>query len=69
MTHTIPTSLDDFTPEWLSTALREKVTAVEIEPVGQGVGILGLLARLHLTYAGAAATLSDDDRQDRIGEP
>lgn len=50
---TIPTSLDDFTPAWLSDALSETITAVEIEPVGQGVGILGLLARLHLTYATA----------------
>jgi hypothetical protein len=52
---TIPTSLDHFTPDWLSEALGERVTAVEIEPVGQGVGILGLLARLHLTYADAGA--------------
>ncbi len=47
----IPTSLDDFTPRWLSEALGEEVASVEIEPVGQGVGILGLLARLHVTYA------------------
>jgi hypothetical protein len=53
VTHTIPVSLDDFTPEWLSAALGEKVTAVEIEPVGQGVGILGLLARLYVTSGGA----------------
>jgi hypothetical protein len=51
VTHTIPGSLDDFTPEWLTLALGEKISAVEIEPVGQGVGILGLLARLRLTSA------------------
>ena len=51
MTLPIPASLEDFTPEWLSEALGAEVSAVEIEPVGQGVGILGLLARLHLTYA------------------
>lgn len=50
----IPASLDGFTPEWLTEALGEEVTAVEIEPVGQGVGILGLLARLHVTAAGGA---------------
>ena len=48
---TIPGALEDFSPEWLSDVLDAAVTAVEIEPVGQGVGILGLLARLHLTYA------------------
>ena len=46
---TIPISIDDFTPQWLTAALGEEVSAVEIEPVGQGVGILGQLARLHLT--------------------
>ena len=51
----MPRSLDDFTPQWLTAALDEEVVSVDIEPVGQGVGILGLLARLHLTYAGAAA--------------
>ena len=50
---TIPTSLDHFTPDWLSEALGEEVVSVEIEPVGEGVGILGLLARLHLTHADA----------------
>jgi hypothetical protein len=57
----IPTSLDDLTPDWLTDALGEPVAAVEVEPVGQGVGILGLLARLHLTYdkgsVGLPATL------------
>ena len=48
---TIPVSIDDFTPDWLSEALGEEVSAVEVERVGQGVGILGLLARLHLTFA------------------
>ncbi len=53
----IPASLDDFTPEWLTEALGERVSAVEIEPVGVGVGILGLLARLRVTYANGAAAL------------
>jgi hypothetical protein len=54
----IPTSLDGFTPDWLSEALGEEVAAVQIEPVGQGVGILGLLARLHVTTArGATRTM------------
>ncbi len=57
MGETIPTSLDQFTPDWVSEALGEKIAAVEIEPVGQGVGILGLLARLHLTSDGAPRTM------------
>ena len=53
----IPASLDDFTPEWLSDALGERVSAVEIEPVGVGVGILALLARLRLTYGSVECEL------------
>jgi hypothetical protein len=53
---TIPAALDELTPQWLSEALGEEVVSVEIEPVGQGVGILGLLARLRLTYADEATT-------------
>jgi len=52
VTHTIPATLDDFTPEWLTQALGEEISVVEIEPVGQGVGILGLLGRLHVTSGG-----------------
>lgn len=58
---TIPTSFEAMTPEWLTTALRQggaigdaTVTSVTFEPVGQGVGILCQLARLTLTYDGAA---------------
>ena len=57
MTLPIPASLEDFTPEWLSDALGEEVTAVEIEPVGVGVGILALLARLDVTYANSRTEL------------
>jgi hypothetical protein len=53
---TIPASIDDFQPDWLSEALGEEVSAVEVERVGQGVGILGLLARLHLTFADGDST-------------
>lgn len=45
---TIPQSLDDLTPEWLSTAFGSEVTDVRQEPIGEGIGIVGQLARLHL---------------------
>ena len=64
----IPMTAEDFTPEWVTDALRssgtlgdERVTAVEATPVGEGAGFLGSLARLALTYdrprAGAPATV------------
>jgi hypothetical protein len=56
-TAAFPTTVDALTPSWLTMALREQaglgdasVTAVRAEPIGQGVGILCQLARLHLTY-------------------
>ena len=64
----IPGSIDEITPEWLTAALQSsgtlraaQVTGFEREPIGAGVGLLGELARLTLSYdaveAGAPATL------------
>ena len=64
----IPLAAEEFTPDWVTEALRssgtlgdERVTAVEASPVGEGAGFLGALARLTLTYdrprAGAPATV------------
>ncbi len=64
----IPMTAEEFTPEWVTDALRssgilgdESVTSVETTPVGEGAGFLGSLARLTLTYdrhrAGAPATV------------
>lgn len=63
----IPASMADITPEWLTAALRANghitgtVTAAGKVTIGQGVGILGELARVTLTYdrpeAGAPKTL------------
>jgi len=58
----------DITPEWLTTALRDNgalkhasVTSIERETIGVGIGILGELARIALTYdrpeRGAPASL------------
>lgn len=54
----VPTCAADVTAEWLTAALRERelisgeVAAVSFEVVGQGVGLMAELARLHVTYAG-----------------
>jgi hypothetical protein len=47
----IPMALTDLTPEWLSGVMGSEVTGVEMDPVGEGVGIVGQLARLRLTGA------------------
>jgi hypothetical protein len=54
---TIPQSPEELTNEWLTAALREgkhiqasKVTSFTTEIVGQGVGFVGLLARVLLEY-------------------
>lgn len=58
----IPASPSDVTADWLTAALRRTghlpeaaaVAGIEMEPIGVGVGVLGDLARLHLTYDGPA---------------
>ena len=64
----IPLTAAEFTPDWVTAALRaggtladERVTAVEASQMGEAFGFLGSLARLTLTYdrprEGAPATL------------
>jgi hypothetical protein len=53
----IPESAADITPEWLSSVLSADVTDVRAENLGEGLGLLGEVVRLHLTYAPGA----DDD--------
>lgn len=55
----IPSSMADVTPEWLTAALQEggavrgaEITAMELEPIGVGVGLLGDLARAQPRYHG-----------------
>ena len=57
----IPTTVEDLTSQWLTSALREggvlaggSVSAVRHEMLGEGAGFIGQLARLQLTYAGDA---------------
>jgi Phosphotransferase enzyme family len=54
---TLPAVVDDLTPEWLTQALREEgtageaaVTGVEREVIGTGIGFVGVIVRLRLTW-------------------
>ena len=48
----LPATIDDLTPDWLSAALGVHVTEAHQERIGEGIGLVGELARVHLTYAG-----------------
>jgi len=47
----IPRTVEDLTPEWLSDALEEDVTAVSSTPLGVGAGLVGQLFKLDVTTA------------------
>jgi hypothetical protein len=51
----VPTSSSDITPEWLSSALTGddgpvSISAIDVEPIGVGLGIMSLLFRLTPNY-------------------
>jgi hypothetical protein len=55
---TVPTSVQELTSKWLTDALTSSgalssgtVTAVETQIIGEGVGMVGQLARLTITYS------------------
>lgn len=56
--HHVVASTHDITKEWLTEKLKasgklnSEVTGLDIQTIGQGVGLMGELARLTLTYAG-----------------
>jgi hypothetical protein len=57
----IPQSVAELTPAWLTSALATllgggRVTTVTTDDIGTGVGVFGIIARLHLTYEGAPPT-------------
>jgi hypothetical protein len=54
---TIPRTIDDITPEWLSDTLGRSVTTVTSEPVGVGVGLVGQLFRLRMEGGGEQSTV------------
>ena len=41
----IPRTLDDITAEWCGDALGRTITAVDIAPLGVGIGLVGQLFR------------------------
>ena len=47
----VPGGKDDVTPEWLGDVLGTPVSAVEMENLGEGVGVMAEVTRLHLSYA------------------
>ena len=60
----LPVNPAGLTPEWLTAALQAsgalpqgRVASAETTIIGAGVGFIGTIARLHLTYAGAPAGL------------
>ncbi len=54
---TIPKTADDLTPEWFSDVLGRPVTAVRVEPLGVGVGLVGTLFRCTLEHDGERETI------------
>lgn len=60
----VPMSTSDLTPEWLESALRHAghlggggVASVGVQVIGEGVGMVGQLARLTIDYTGDYAGL------------
>jgi hypothetical protein len=45
----MPASVADLTPEWFSNVLSAAITAVELEPLDEGVGFLGRTVRARLS--------------------
>ncbi len=45
----VPSCLSDLTPEMMADLLGVAVESIEIEPIGANAGILGALARVHLS--------------------
>ncbi len=50
---TIPESDAELTPAWFSAVLGQRVDTVQIEALGEGVGVMATVRRVHLTGAGA----------------
>ena len=46
---TIPASIADVTPAWLSEVLHHEVTAVDVEQIGVGIGVSSAVYRVGLT--------------------
>ena len=46
-----PATITELTTDWLSQSLGHTVTAFKAEPLGEGVGVIGLVTRVKLTSA------------------
>jgi phosphotransferase family enzyme len=62
----VPSTMGDVTSEWLEAVLRERgwldgagVAGVTVEPLGEGVGLLGDLARIRPRYTGDTSRLPE----------
>jgi hypothetical protein len=53
----VPATIADITPEWLSDALGQPVTAMTTEPIGVGVGLVGQLYRVRMEGGGEPSTV------------
>jgi Ecdysteroid kinase-like family len=53
----IPITIDNIDAAWLSAALGTTVSASHQERIGEGVGLVGELSRVHLTYSDPSAGL------------
>ncbi|MCY3505483.1 MAG: phosphotransferase [Chloroflexi bacterium] len=70
----IPERIEDLTPEWLTTTLREgghlspegSVTSAEREILGEGEGFMGDIARLRLSYEGREGPASVVSKMPRL---
>lgn len=51
----IPATTDEVTAEWLAGVLDLPIASIKKEPIGVGVGLLGELLRVTLTYKGEPA--------------
>lgn len=60
MVSAFPTQPGEVTPQWLTAQLRDagalggahSISGFRVEPIGEGAGMLGVIARLELEYAG-----------------
>jgi hypothetical protein len=62
----VPSTMDDVTAEWLDAVLHDRgclgsggVAGITLEPLGEGVGLLGDLARIRLRYTGDDSRLPE----------
>ncbi|MDE2934196.1 MAG: phosphotransferase [Chloroflexota bacterium] len=70
----IPERIEDLTPEWLTTTLRQgghlgsaaSVTSAEREILGEGEGFMGDIVRLKLSYEGGAGPASVVAKMPRL---